>query len=88
MTTNSCLARCQSWKVQFEQTAIRDETASKAAGASNIDQTMSAVFLSQKIDLHVRDFRAPTSNYDKIPDIAAASQATGDLGLIRELKTP
>ncbi|OGM47973.1 hypothetical protein ABOM_002740 [Aspergillus bombycis] len=76
------------WNIRLEQTAVGDEMGVQGRWSQNINQIMSAVFLSQDIDLHLGDFRATTRNYTKTPDVAAASRSTGELRLVGELKAP
>ncbi|KAE8370842.1 hypothetical protein BDV27DRAFT_151696 [Aspergillus caelatus] len=80
--------RVAEWNIQFEQTAVGNETGVQGHWGQHVNQVMSSVFLSQNIDLEMGDFRATTSRYKKVPDMAGASRATGALRLVGELKTP
>ncbi|BAE66436.1 unnamed protein product [Aspergillus oryzae RIB40] len=80
--------RVSNWNLQFEQTAVGDETGVQGRWGQHVNQVMSAVFLSQNINIQIGGFRATTSSYSKVPDMAGASRATGALRFVGELKTP
>jgi len=64
-----------------------DEHGVQGRFEQHIGQVMSAIFGSYELNLVFGDFRASTSTYTKVPDIACMD-LSGELRFIGEMKTP
>lgn len=84
-----------------EHVVVGDETGVQGRWQENVGQVMSAVYHDQRLSLTIGDFRASSSKYGKIPDIACMTgvpqpgQQPGrpgppghDLRFVGELKVP